>query len=79
MFLPITLRNVLLAFVLGTALTDATQVMHRPNNYKDSPHKYEQGNSVPRIIHKRSGAKANIAYFTNWCVWRTMRLQSACA
>ncbi|EKM53324.1 glycoside hydrolase family 18 protein [Phanerochaete carnosa HHB-10118-sp] len=50
-------------------LVSATQVMQRPSNYKDAPHKYPQGQSVPRIIHKRSGAKANIGYFTNWGIY----------
>ena len=46
----------------------ATQVMHRPENYKDSPHKFAQGNATPHVIHKRAGAKVNMAYFTNWSV-----------
>lgn len=58
-----------LAFVACITLVSATQVMHRPENYKDTPHKYAHGESVPRIIHKRSGAKANMAYFTNWGIY----------
>ena len=66
MFLSTRFMQMLLALAAYTTLVSATQVMQRPANYKDAPHKYATGESVPRIIHKRSGAKANIGYFTNW-------------
>lgn len=61
-------KSVLLALALCAVfgVVDATQVMHRPDTYKNTPHKFAKGESVPRIIHKRSGAKANVGYFTNW-------------
>ena len=75
MFFTKGLRNVLFTLVIGTLWVDATQVMHRPADYKDAPHQYEQGKSVPRIIHKRSGAKVNMAYFTNWYTLRLLSLR----
>lgn len=68
MFFSTRVRNVLLAFSLGASLVvvNATQVMHRPDTYKSAPHTYEQGSSKAKVIHKRSGAKVNMAYFTNW-------------
>lgn len=49
----------------------ATQVMHRPDNYKEPPHKFTEGHVTPQVIHKRAGAKVNMAYFTNWFVARS--------
>ena len=74
MFLSNRLRNVFLTISLGAALVvvNATQVMHRPDTFKNAPHQFAKGESVPRIIHKRSGAKANMAYFTNWYVYATL-------
>lgn len=68
MFFSTRVKNVLVAFTLGVSLVvvNATEVMHRPDNFKSSPHTYAQGKSNPKIITKRSGAKVNMAYFTNW-------------
>ena len=68
MFLSARFTQIALVFAVCAVWVSATQVMQRPANYKDAPNKYPTGQSVPRIIHKRSGAKANIGYFTNWYV-----------
>lgn len=66
----------LLSAALAAVLTvSATQVMHRPDTYKEPPHKTTQGNATPHVIHKRSGAKAQIAYFTNWSVVASYSVQ----
>lgn len=71
MFFHTRFRNVLVALALCTSLlvVHATQVMHRPDAYKNTPHKFKQAQSVPQILHKRSGAKVNIGYFTNWGIY----------
>ncbi|KAJ3554530.1 hypothetical protein NM688_g3060 [Phlebia brevispora] len=46
-----------------------TQVMRRPDTYKDTPHAYQSGNPTPKVLHKRAGAKTNSAYFTNWGIY----------
>ncbi|GJE98248.1 glycoside hydrolase family 18 protein [Phanerochaete sordida] len=69
MFLSTRLMRTFAALVACVTLVSATQIMQRPATYKDAPHKYAHGESVPRIIHKRSGAKVNMAYFTNWGIY----------
>lgn len=71
MFFHTRFRNVLVALALCTSLlvVHATQVMHRPDTYKNTPHKFKQAQSVPQILHKRSGAKVNMGYFTNWGIY----------
>jgi hypothetical protein len=63
-------KSLLLALLGFDAVlsVSATQAMHRPENYKQQPHKYAQGDATAHVIHKRSGAKVNSAYFTNWSV-----------
>ena len=71
MFFTTRLRNTLLLAVVGlTALlaVNATQVMHRPDNYKDAPRNGTVGHPTPHVVHKRATAHANSAYFTNWYV-----------
>ncbi|KAI0090629.1 glycoside hydrolase superfamily [Irpex rosettiformis] len=47
----------------------ATQVMHRPANYKAAPHNFTEGHATPHVIHKRATGKVNMAYFTNWGIY----------
>lgn len=68
----------LVAAAFAAVLTvSATQVMHRPVNYKDSPRNFTQGKAEPHIIHKRATGKANMAYFTNWYVAQCARFSYA--
>ncbi|THG94034.1 hypothetical protein EW026_g7352 [Hermanssonia centrifuga] len=64
-------HGLVLAIAIFTTIlaANATQVMHKPANFMDAPHKFETGNATPRVIHKRAGAKAQIAYFTNWGIY----------
>ncbi|KAI0684658.1 glycoside hydrolase superfamily [Cytidiella melzeri] len=68
-----TIRAKLLLFTLATFAivfsVSATQVMHRPKDFKAPPRKYAQGNATAHVIHKRAGAKVNMGYFTNWGIY----------
>ena len=64
-------RVLLLAAAALTALlaVNATQVMSRPANYKEAPHKLNTTASAPlHHIQKRATGKQQFAYFTNWFV-----------
>ncbi|CDO69059.1 Glycoside Hydrolase Family 18 / Carbohydrate-Binding Module Family 5 protein [Trametes cinnabarina] len=64
-------RLFLLATVALTAfvVVNATQVMHRPEAYKDVPRKFATSEVKPQVIHKRAGSKVQAAYFTNWGIY----------
>ena len=59
---------VLVAIVaLGAMLAvNATQVMQRPDNYKQTPKKAAMGSPSAKVVTKRAIGKTNSAYFTNW-------------
>ncbi|KAI0635061.1 glycosyl hydrolases family 18-domain-containing protein [Trametes polyzona] len=50
-------------------LTNATQVMRRPETFKDAPRKLPTSKVEPQVIHKRAGSKVQAAYFTNWGIY----------
>lgn len=51
-------------------MADATQVMHRPDNYMDPPRiPAVDPNAVVNRIQKRAGPKVSFAYFTNWGIY----------
>lgn len=59
-----------LILLIALVAVNATQVMQRPDNYKDAPHKFQT--EIPpktTIIHKRANAKVSAAYFTNWGIY----------
>jgi len=58
----------LTSLVLSVLLTvDATQVMGRPDNYKNPPHTgVTESNPKVNVIEKRANSKTSFAYFTNW-------------
>ena len=65
------MRRVFFLLSVGLAAllaVNATQVMHRPDNFKKTPHKFAEGDVEPEQIFKRAAAtgKVNAAYFTNW-------------
>ncbi|KAI0338406.1 hypothetical protein BDW22DRAFT_711587 [Trametopsis cervina] len=60
---------VLVAALATVVSVSATQVMHKPDTFKDTPHKFSPGNTTAHVVHKRSGAKANLGYFTNWGIY----------
>lgn len=65
------LASLLLLTTLVAVLTvSATQVMHRPENYKDLlPKPTQVHDGLPsHADHRRPGPKAQFAYFTNWLV-----------
>jgi chitinase len=49
---------------------NGTQVMKRPDNYKDIPGTPKtELNPKINIIHKRANNKVSFAYFTNWGIY----------
>ncbi|KAI0261223.1 glycoside hydrolase superfamily [Gloeopeniophorella convolvens] len=51
-------------------VAEATQVMHRPATYKNSPNKVStEANVKPHIIEKRASGKVQAGYFTNWGIY----------
>ncbi|ESK85470.1 glycoside hydrolase family 18 protein [Moniliophthora roreri MCA 2997] len=51
-------------------LVQATQVMHRPDNYKDTPNSFNIAvNPETKVIQKRATGKLQVAYFTNWGIY----------
>ncbi|KAH9849683.1 glycosyl hydrolases family 18-domain-containing protein [Lenzites betulinus] len=72
MAVTFTLKRVffLVAVALATFVAvDATQAMHRPETYKDTPRKFATSEVKPQVIHKRAGSKVQAAYFTNWGIY----------
>ena len=65
MALSVSFRRVLalaIAVLTVSLVVDATQVMHRPDNYQDAPRKVQTGNVTPQIVHKRSPGMVQAAY-----------------
>lgn len=65
-------RTALVSALLATGIlvAEATQSMHRPDNYKSAPNKFAtEDNFETTTIHKRADAKTNFAYFTNWGIY----------
>ncbi|KAF9479509.1 hypothetical protein BDN70DRAFT_806951 [Pholiota conissans] len=61
-----------LALAAIIAGVNATQVMHRPEGYKNAPNKFAmEKNPKTNVVHKRQtpGTKVSIAYFTNWGIY----------
>ncbi|PPQ99959.1 hypothetical protein CVT24_009538 [Panaeolus cyanescens] len=50
---------------------EGTQIMHRPDNYKDSPNRFAvDSHPQTQVINRRqSGGKVSFAYFTNWGIY----------
>lgn len=49
---------------------EATQVMHRPVNYKDAPNRFAiEKDPKTNHIQRRATSKASFAYFTNWGIY----------
>ena len=63
-----SIRALLLVGLIAAFAVDATQVMHRPDRFKSSPHAYATGNPKAEVLHKRASGKVQAAYFTNWYV-----------
>ncbi|KAH9919452.1 glycosyl hydrolases family 18-domain-containing protein [Epithele typhae] len=68
-----TLKRALFIAAIALAalvVVDATQVMQRPAEYKDSPNKFSvDKNAKTKVVHKRAGEKTSVAYFTNWGIY----------
>ncbi|TFK37028.1 glycoside hydrolase family 18 protein [Crucibulum laeve] len=66
-------RRILLAVTVALTaviVVDATQVMHRPDGYKDAPKRFAiETNPKTNSIQRRATAKTSFAYFTNWGIY----------
>ncbi|PPQ84685.1 hypothetical protein CVT25_014216 [Psilocybe cyanescens] len=64
-------RFVSFLFISGIFFAaNATQIMRRPDTYKDAPHRYSiETNPRTNVIHRRSTGKVSMAYFTNWGIY----------
>jgi chitinase len=62
-------RAFMVAVVALAALlaVNATQVMQRPDTYKETPHNLKSATDAPvHRIERRAAGKQNVGYFTNW-------------
>lgn len=58
---------------------EATQVMHRPANYKEAPNRFAiETNPKTNKIQRRATSKASFAYFTNWGIYGANFRMSTC-
>jgi len=50
---------------------NATQIMHRPDNYKEAPNLFtmERNPKTSDIQRRVAGTKVSFAYFTNWGIY----------
>ncbi|KAF8154682.1 glycoside hydrolase family 18 protein [Crassisporium funariophilum] len=66
-------RLFLLAVIAVSAviLVDATQVMHRPDRYKEAPNRFtiERDPKTNVIQRRQTNGKVSFAYFTNWGIY----------
>jgi hypothetical protein len=64
----LTLISIAMAAV---SVVEATQAMHRPDNYKSPPRTFDV-NTDPHVqqVHKRATGKTQFAYFTNWYAFK---------
>ncbi|KAF8998368.1 hypothetical protein BDQ17DRAFT_1328834 [Cyathus striatus] len=63
----VTRLLLLAAITLAVAIVvNATQVMHRPSNYKEAPNRFAtETNPKTHVIQRRATNKTSFAYFTN--------------
>jgi hypothetical protein len=63
-------RSLLTLILAAFSAVEATQIMHRPANYKDAPHRFSvESNRKTHRIQRRATSKASFAYFTNWGIY----------
>ncbi|KAG8927199.1 hypothetical protein FRC02_008406 [Tulasnella sp. 418] len=75
MFENSNLRNLVVLALLAAGHVSATQVMHRPDNYKSKktpntvPHNTTFDLFAAADVGIAAGGKVNMAYFTNWGIY----------
>ena len=63
-------RSLSLLSVLSVFFVHATQVMHRPDNYKNPPNVFPmEANPKVTSLYKRATGKVQFAYFVNWGIY----------
>lgn len=64
------MRHIFTLLATGMAVllaVDATQIMHRPENFRNAPHRFAEGKADPKTIYKRAATgKVQAGYFPNW-------------
>ncbi|KAF4607345.1 hypothetical protein EYR38_001413 [Pleurotus pulmonarius] len=67
----VALKSIFLALLPIVSLcVEATQVMHRPASFKDTPHSFNiEKSPETKVVQKRATGKVQVAYFTNWGIY----------
>lgn len=67
----VALKSIFLALLPIVGLcVEATQVMHRPVDFKDTPNSFKiEKSPQTKVVQKRGTGKVQVAYFTNWLVF----------
>ena len=70
---PLSMKRVFylatVALAAAVVVVDATQVMRRPAEYKETPNKVKTTTKAKtEVIQKRASSHTQFAYFTNWSV-----------
>ncbi|KAG9219949.1 hypothetical protein CCMSSC00406_0006862 [Pleurotus cornucopiae] len=67
----VALKSIFLALLPIVSLcVEATQVMHRPVDFKDTPNSFKiEKSPQTKVVQKRGTGKVQVAYFTNWGIY----------
>ncbi|KAF7419347.1 hypothetical protein PC9H_001934 [Pleurotus ostreatus] len=67
----VALKSIFLALLPIVSLcVEATQVMHRPVDFKDTPNSFKiEKAPQTKVVQKRGTGKVQVAYFTNWGIY----------
>ncbi|KAL0064529.1 Chitinase 4 [Marasmius tenuissimus] len=69
-------RTLSLLSVVSVLFVHATQVMHRPDNYKEAPNVFPmEANPKVTSLQKRATGKVQFAYFVNWGIYTGYNFQ----
>ncbi|KAG7095154.1 hypothetical protein E1B28_005933 [Marasmius oreades] len=73
---PNLMRILSFLSTVAFVLVHATQVMHRPDKYKESPNVYKtEANPKTNTVQKRATGKVQFAYFVNWGIYPAYNFQ----
>ncbi|KAF9491053.1 glycoside hydrolase family 18 protein [Pleurotus eryngii] len=67
----VALKSIFLGLLPIVSLcVEATQVMHRPVDFKDTPNSFKiEKSPQTKVVQKRGTGKVQVAYFTNWGIY----------
>ncbi|KAF9259245.1 hypothetical protein L218DRAFT_670920 [Marasmius fiardii PR-910] len=73
---PSLMRILSVLSILSFVFVHATQVMHRPDNYKEPPNIFKtEASPKTNVIQKRATGKVQFAYFVNWGIYPSYNFQ----